>query len=262
MFKHTFDFGSDNLEIISAKKIETSLLDKIFKFIQFVRYDFNPNIHGSSAYNFNNASQSEVISVTHDFINYLRLFLDEVVDSNNLFFPFESSQDFDMNIDILSLIDIRSENILKRVDIVADFNKLLKPFIIDFVFELIKSEKYENIIVLFEDIVRVDEKAKWKAKFEITELTKISRDIRNSSISFSYNPLNRSKTGIKGFTGNPAQIFPLFVLLTAENAMKSKSTSTAISQMNNVYEIEKFIKGKKYDSMIVDSELQNHYFWK
>lgn len=262
MYKHTFDFSSDNLQIISSQKIKPTLLDKIFKFIQFVRYDFNPNIHGSSAYNFNNSKQEEVISVTHDFISFLKLFLFEVVDSNNLFFPFESSNEFDMNTDILSLIDIRGENILKRVDIVADFNKLLKAFIIDFVFELIKSEKYQNVIVLFEDIVRVDEIATWKTKFEIFENTRITRVIQNSTISLSYNPLNLSKKGIKGFTGSPYKIFPLFVLLNAENAMKSKATGIALGQMSNIYEMEKFIKKKQYDSLIIDGEMEKHYFWK
>lgn len=262
MFKHTFDFGSDNLQIISSQKIKSTLLDKIFKFIQFVRYDFNPNIHGSSAYNFNNSKQEEIISVTHDFINFLKLFLDEVVDSNNLFFPFESSKEFDTHLDVLSLIDIKGDNVLKRVDIVADFNKLLKAFIIDFVFELIKSEGFSNIIVLFEDIVRVDEIAKWKAKFEIIEDTRITRDIQNAAISLSYNPLNLSRQGAKGFTGSPSKIFPLFVLLTAENAMKSKATGIAIGQMDNIYEIEKFIKKKQYDSLIIDGEMEKHYFWK
>lgn len=261
MFRHTFDVGSDNLIIISSKRVTNELLDRIFKFIQFVRYDFNQNIHGSSGYNFNNAKADEVISVTNDFITYLNIFLEQVVDTNNKFFPFESNIELGENIDILTLVTINGNEVAKAVDLVADFNKLLKPFIVDFVFEILKKSDHSDLVVYFQDISRADEVANWKASFEVGNEKKISRNIQNASISMSYNPLNLNKPKVYGFNDNPARIFPLFTILQSTTSIKSKVIGHVVGSMDSVNEIEKFIKTSKHDCLVIDGELDEHYFW-
>lgn len=261
MFRHTFDVGSDSLIIISSQRVSNILLDRIFKFIQFVRYDFNQNIHGSSAYNFNNAKPNDVVSATKDFVTYLKIFLEQVVDTGNKFFPFESNSNLGESIDILSLISISGNEVLKNEDLIADFSKLLKPFIVDFVFEILKTESYTDLVVYFHDISRADEKANWKATFEVGNEKQISRNIQNASISMSYNSLNLNKSKVFGFSDNPAKIFPLFIILQSTTSIKSKVLGCVIGSMDKVHDIEKFIKNSKHDCLIIDGELDEYYFW-
>ncbi len=258
MFKHNFDFGSSNLIIWSEKKIKDSYLDQIFKLLQFIKYDFNRNIHNSSAYRFNAANEGANVLLTPEFVFFLKRNIEIATDSGLSPF-YDNNKKTIKNID--ELVEIEDNLITKNKNIYFDTKVLLQAFVVDTIFDLLAGFKLKDFLISTHNYHRSNGNRSWKVSFTLEENQEFTTKLINQAIGLNFNDnyLKPNKQATK-FASLDLPIVHKFSIFKAETAIETLILASGLKKIYLKSHFENYAHQNNSSFVIYDLDDNKHIF--
>ncbi|MCA9381675.1 hypothetical protein KC678_05395 [Candidatus Dojkabacteria bacterium] len=260
MKRYSFDLGTTTLEILTNDLINSEDLDTVFKLIQFVRYDFNHIIHNSSAYRLNSAGIDTPVLVTPEFRHYLKINISEADKSKHDFMPFYRKNGVIEKNAISNIIEIEDNIATKKSEILFKSNLLLQAYLIDLIFENIKSLKIKSFLLHTKNFARSFGTNSWDVTLEIESGENYTTKLINKSIGV-HNITQSEKRKIPDtFANKDMGIEAVYTIVPSVTCIDSKIIASRISKIFTESALKRFAKENSQEFILVDSDLRIHKF--
>jgi hypothetical protein len=259
MNTYDFEFGTASIELHSKKDLKEQLLSELRKNVQFIRYDFNKNIHSSSAYRFNTAPVGSPFLVSIEFIDFLLANSEETEASEYVLVPFYSNSDSVIN-PIRSNFTVDNNTLIKHSEIFLDTGVLIQAYVVDFIFEKCLSENVKNFSVKSQSYARSNGKTDYEIAFSIEDDINFTAPTGNTAYCLHHNEEENPDNKISRFANSDIGIDCVYVITNAPTCMRAKSLATILSKNRSVSQFKSASTNFKKDIFVIDSNLEIHSF--
>ncbi|MCA9386464.1 hypothetical protein KC669_00350 [Candidatus Dojkabacteria bacterium] len=260
MKKYSFNLGTTTLEIITPSIIKESDLDVIFKLIQFIRYDFNHIIHNSSAYRLNSAGINVPVLVTPEFKHYLKTNIFECDKSDQKFLPFYKKHGKIEKDSMINVLKIEENIVKKESDILFKSNLILQPYLIDLIFEKVKTLKIKSFLLSTKNYHRCFGSEIWDVSLEIEPQNNYTTKICNAAIGIHFIATNEEEDNKNFFANSDSFVNPLYAIMPSKTCIDSKISSLIIKTLRTESALKRFAKETKQSFILVDEDLKTTEF--
>jgi hypothetical protein len=263
VFRQTFEFGAKPIVITSDKLIVKEILDLIYEFIQFVKYDFNSDIHLSSGYLFSDAKVNTPVLLTKEFCEYLKLNYFNAISPANKFMPFRYTDREILSHELDGEIVINKEIVVKTSPLILDTKVLLQAYIVDGIYSTLKKSKIEGFLIQSGNFFLADNKKFWDIKFELEDDLIYRTRIKNSCIGFHFlHDYMINKKTPAGFVNIDEVINPKYVIFETETALENKIKSFDFKDYGLKSEFKTYALERKVEVIVFDKNDSEFVFRK
>ena len=260
MFKQTIEFTTHPIEIITIRELTNDVLTEIYDFIQFVKYDFNQDIHNSSAYLFNASDIGTPTLSNENFTYYLKKNIECVTKSKHAFNPFYSKS-FKQDTDHPDrIIDINGYAFAKERPILFNTKLLMEAFVVDTVYEMLKLAEVHTFSISSRHVRRVDERQAWNISYPIEEKQTYKSKIQNGTVFFYYPKMvNKKRVEIYNIDKNK-YLIPRVIVIESIDAITCRIYASMTKPLTTKREFEDFAFKHRIQVIVYDDEGQSHRY--
>jgi hypothetical protein len=249
MYKHSFDFGSSNLSIVSKKVLKKQLLDQIFRFIQFVRYDVSHIIHNSSGYTLNTTEENTVCNLSKEFIYYLKFNFQKAKETDFAFYPFKPNKT--KKLEFEDIFTVEKNLVIKKVKIFFDSTILLQAFIMDQIFDLLKENEISDFIIDNQNYYRSDGFSEWPVTFKVENLPEFKRVLKEGSLSLNFN-FNKNLKPKYTFGSMSKLLKYKYAIYQTDTCVDSVLLNWELQKLSTEFDYKSFAHLNKIDLTVID----------
>lgn len=256
--KHNFDWGTTKISIQTPDVIEDEVLSQIFDLIQFIKFDFNSNIHHSSAYQFNETSKDVPINLSPEFIFFLKANFTEIQNTDGLFYPISkiSRKIFPSN-----LVNLNGNTVVKKEDFVFDAKYLILHFAVEQIEELLKKNDYKNYLISTNNFHVARGRKNWTISLDLDQHDEFIIEIQDEVGGIEFNRANSTDDyESTKFASNDKKIRFQFVIFKTDGLIRHRIISNLISNFRFESEFKEFCSYNKLSMFVIDQNGEEHMY--
>lgn len=260
MYKQTFEFTTYPLVLKSKKLLSHETLMEVFEFIQFVKYDFNQDIHNSSAYLFN-VSPIRTPTLSNDkFTYYLRRNLEIAEATGNYFNPFYTLENLTGDIDPVENIETTGYAFVKLREILFNTKPLFEAFALDTIYSILKLAGVTDFMLESKHFRMASGRVRWPIKYQVEDKVFHKTYISSGTIYFHYVEEEIPDVPSAYNVDTAGLVDPNLIVFETISAIDGKAFGALTEGFYTKKHFQDFAFDKRMNLIMYDTKNKSHQF--
>lgn len=260
LYKQSINFTTQPLVIKTKKVLSHEVLMQISRFIQFVKYDFNMDIHNSSAYLFNASPLQTPTFTNYEFVYYLKKNIECAQLTNDKFNPFYTISNLSEEVSVTEEVEIEGEAVVKFSPIYFNTKPLLEAFVLDTTYDLLEKDDIREFVLETRHFTRVKSKKAIEVKYEIEDKNYYLSKIQHGTVYFHYVEDKQRKFVTGHNIDSSVYLDPSVIVIESQEAINARIIAEMAEGLYTKKQFEDFAFKHRVRLVIYDKQTTSHTF--